>query len=74
MFGGSTLTEYDEIVGEVLTRSNTRQSIDDFFIAKTTDENLTSENWEFILNLCDKVSDEGQSGYAMRAMFTHPAN
>ncbi len=29
---------------------------------KTTDENLTSENWELILNLCDKVSDEGQEG------------
>jgi hypothetical protein len=31
---------------------------------KTTDENLTSENWELILNLCDKVQDEGQEGYA----------
>ncbi|KAF4610975.1 hypothetical protein D9613_006509 [Agrocybe pediades] len=29
---------------------------------KTTDENLTSENWELILNLCDKVQDEGQTG------------
>jgi hypothetical protein len=34
------------------------------FTAKTTDENLTSENWELILNLCDKVGDEGQEGYA----------
>ncbi len=76
MFGGSTLTEYDEIVGEVSTRSNSRQSIDvvHFLIAKTTDENLTSENWELILNLCDKVSDEGQSGYATRAMFIHLAS
>lgn len=32
-------------------------------IAKATDENLTSENWEVILNLCDKVQDEGESGY-----------
>lgn len=32
------------------------------FSAKTTDENLTSENWELILNLCDKVNDEGESG------------
>lgn len=31
---------------------------------KTTDENLTSENWELILNLCDKVQEEGQPGYA----------
>ena len=33
-------------------------------LAKTTDENLTSENWELILNLCDKVQDEGEQGYA----------
>lgn len=31
--------------------------------AKTTDENLTGENWELILNLCDKVQDEGDQGY-----------
>ncbi|KAF9480351.1 hypothetical protein BDN70DRAFT_805464 [Pholiota conissans] len=31
-------------------------------VNKTTDENLTSENWELILNLCDKVQDEGQTG------------
>jgi len=30
--------------------------------AKTTDENLTGENWELILNLCDKVQDEGEMG------------
>jgi hypothetical protein len=30
---------------------------------KATDENLTSENWELILGLCDKVQDEGQPGY-----------
>lgn len=30
---------------------------------KTTDENLTSENWELILNLCDRVQDEGEQGY-----------
>ena len=29
-------------------------------LVKTTDENLTSENWELILNLCDKVQDEGE--------------
>ncbi|KAJ3980365.1 hypothetical protein F5890DRAFT_1557764 [Lentinula detonsa] len=34
----------------------------DDIVAKTTDENLTSENWELILNLCDKVSDEGNEG------------
>ncbi|PPQ80001.1 hypothetical protein CVT25_001407 [Psilocybe cyanescens] len=34
----------------------------DDIVNKTTDENLTSENWELILNLCDKVQDEGQTG------------
>jgi len=29
---------------------------------KATDETLTSENWEIILNLCDKVLDEGEQG------------
>ncbi|TDL23844.1 hypothetical protein BD410DRAFT_720457 [Rickenella mellea] len=31
-------------------------------VLKTTDENLTSENWELILNLCDKVQEEGEAG------------
>lgn len=35
-------------------------------LAKTTDENLTSENWELILNLCDKVQDEGEQGSGSR--------
>ncbi|KAI0056070.1 hypothetical protein BV25DRAFT_1894621 [Artomyces pyxidatus] len=34
----------------------------DDIVVKTTDENLTSENWELILNLCDKVQDEGEQG------------
>ncbi|EIN09472.1 hypothetical protein PUNSTDRAFT_133264 [Punctularia strigosozonata HHB-11173 SS5] len=34
----------------------------DEIVAKTTDENLTGENWELILNLCDKVTDEGEQG------------
>ena len=32
---------------------------------KATDENLTSENWELILDLCDMVQDEGQGGYVI---------
>ena len=35
----------------------------DDLVNKATDENLTSENWEIILNLCDKVQDEGEQGY-----------
>ncbi|KIJ65246.1 hypothetical protein HYDPIDRAFT_89233 [Hydnomerulius pinastri MD-312] len=34
----------------------------DDIVVKATDENLTSENWEVILNLCDKVQDEGETG------------
>ena len=32
--------------------------------AKATDENLTGEDWETVLNLCDKVQDEGEAGFA----------
>ncbi|KAI0825711.1 hypothetical protein BC629DRAFT_1276656 [Irpex lacteus] len=34
----------------------------DDIVAKTTDENLTSENWELIITLCDKVQEEGEQG------------
>jgi len=34
----------------------------DDIVVKATDETLTSENWEIILNLCDKVQDEGEQG------------
>ncbi|KAF8877878.1 hypothetical protein BD779DRAFT_1230764 [Infundibulicybe gibba] len=34
----------------------------DDIVNKTTDENLTSENWELILNLCDKVDEDGSEG------------
>ena len=33
---------------------------------KATDETLTVENWEIILNLCDKVQDEGEQGSVFR--------
>lgn len=36
---------------------------------KTTDENLTSENWELILNLCDKVQEEGEQGCVSSTSF-----
>ncbi|KAI9681857.1 MAG: ESCRT-0 subunit protein hse1 [Trizodia sp. TS-e1964] len=35
-----------------------QQNAFDEAVAKSTDENLTSENWEFIMNVCDKVSAE----------------
>jgi hypothetical protein len=28
------------------------------FAAKATDENLTSENWEYIMDVCDRVTGE----------------
>ncbi|KAG0694876.1 hypothetical protein DFH29DRAFT_958059 [Suillus ampliporus] len=34
----------------------------DDIVSKATDENLTAENWEVILNLCDKVQEEGEQG------------
>ncbi|KAL2003677.1 hypothetical protein VTN02DRAFT_2827 [Thermoascus thermophilus] len=36
----------------------TQQNAFDDVVAKATDENLTSENWEYILDVCDKVSAE----------------
>ncbi|KAJ9293331.1 hypothetical protein DTO271G3_7827 [Paecilomyces variotii] len=35
-----------------------QQNAFDDAVAKATDENLTSENWEYILDVCDKVSAE----------------
>lgn len=72
MFGGGTSTEYDDIVSKsshvypIHIAGLDSDSLSD----KTTDENLTSENWELILNLCDKVQDEGQTGYASQPLVT----
>lgn len=35
-----------------------QQNAFDDAVAKATDENLTAENWEFILDVCDKVNNE----------------
>ena len=65
MFKANAPNPYEELVGKctpvhlsvflLLTQMARRA-------AKTTDENLTSENWELILNICDKVQDEGEAG------------
>ncbi|KAH7335578.1 hypothetical protein B0J17DRAFT_575926 [Rhizoctonia solani] len=34
----------------------------DDIVVKATDENQTSENWEILMNLCDKVAEEGEQG------------
>lgn len=28
---------------------------------------MTSENWELIMNICDKVQEEGETGYVYSA-------
>ena len=60
---------FDDVVGEsahsgYLSRSGRaststmQQLLTSGSIAKATDENLTSENWEFIMDVCDKVTTE----------------
>jgi signal transducing adaptor molecule len=34
----------------------------DEVVTKATDENLTSENWQLNLDVCDKVTTEGNAG------------
>ena len=34
-------------------------------IAKATDENLTSENWQLILDVCDQVDSKPEDGYGL---------
>jgi signal transducing adaptor molecule len=34
----------------------------DDIVNKATDENLTAENWELNLDVCDKVSGDGEAG------------
>ena len=63
MFKAGQPNPYDEIVGTPARISlDFGQKFIIGAIAKTTDENLTSENWELILNLCDKVQEEGEQG------------
>jgi len=32
------------------------------YIAKATDENLTSENWEFMMDAWEKINESGENG------------
>ncbi|KAK5103153.1 signal transducing kinase of the PAK [Lithohypha guttulata] len=55
---------------DLLTRSQSstlrmfraQQNAFDDVVAKATDENLTSENWEYILDVCDKVNGSDAGG------------
>ncbi|KAJ5168819.1 Class E vacuolar protein-sorting machinery protein hse1 [Penicillium canariense] len=52
-----------------------QQSAFDDAVAKATDENLTSENWEYILDVCDKVSvEESGAKEAVAAMIKRLAH
>lgn len=68
MFRAGQPNTYDDIVGTLLAFVISRHTYTLTLThslhgsAKTTDENLTTENWELILNLCDKVQDEGEQG------------
>jgi hypothetical protein len=50
-----------------LMQSSLSCFVDGSTLVKATDENLTGENWEIILNLCDKVTEEGEEGYVASA-------
>jgi signal transducing adaptor molecule len=64
MFKAGQPNPYDDIVSkyQVIVLAIFNINIDHDYADKTTDENLTGENWELILNLCDKVQDEGEQG------------
>ncbi len=64
MFRGTQANPYDDIVGKSIITLFPTVSLFIHFqrAAKATDETLTSENWEIILNLCDKVQEEGEAG------------
>jgi hypothetical protein len=69
MFGGGGTNSYDEIVSEYQCHIHIVMHLMMDDAAKTTDENLTSENWELIMNCCDKVQEEGQEGYVVPSLF-----
>ncbi|KAK9454184.1 hypothetical protein V1511DRAFT_461221 [Dipodascopsis uninucleata] len=58
-------------------RTTTPSAVEEL-INKATDENLTSENWEYIIAVCDKVNDLPDSGprdavAALQKRLTHRA-
>lgn len=47
---------FDDVVGKLDGQRHHCLRLTFCSAAKATDENLTSENWEYILDVCDKVS------------------
>jgi len=61
----SSVNPFDEVVGMCSSHHNIL-AVDhdtDTCKAKATDENLTSENWESILDVCDQVNAKPDEGY-----------
>jgi len=71
MFMSTPANPYDDVVGKSQGRHIFPPDVYVLYPfrhkkVKATDETLTSENWEIILNLCDKVQDEGEQGSVSR--------
>lgn len=72
MFKSTPANPYDDVVGKSLRCHIFPPGVDPPHTfrhnekVKATDETLTGENWEIILNLCDKVQDEGEQGSVSR--------
>jgi hypothetical protein len=57
------------VCSTLIGRLTLRGSTDILIIAdKATDENLTTINWEYMMDAWDKVNDSGESGYVFRPM------
>lgn len=78
MFKSAPANPYDDIVGKSHTYVISSLSVFTLLLilsattqkVKATDETLTGENWETILNLCDKVQEEGEQGSVSRHLYS----
>ena len=76
MFKSTPANPYDEIVGKshgchiFPPRVYIPHTFRHNEKVKATDETLTGENWEIILNLCDKVQDEGEQGSVSCSLYS----
>lgn len=62
MFGGAA-NPYDEIIGTSAWKPGTNTATEELTsIVKATDENLASEDWALNIEVCDKVTGDGQNG------------
>jgi hypothetical protein len=62
MFGGAA-NPYDEIIGTSALEPGKITATEELTsIVKATDENLASEDWALNIEVCDKVTGDGQNG------------